>query len=57
MTKSKQLKRRSFLVDEKVLQRLKQSLGVPSNSEVVQIALDRVIAMDLANAHSLDGGD
>jgi hypothetical protein len=46
MLVSTSLKRRSYFVDHKAIERAKRILGAPSDADVVRIAIDRVIEMD-----------
>ena len=40
------LKRKSFFVDEKALQRARKALGVSTDAEAIRDALDRVAEME-----------
>ena len=40
------LKRKSFFIEERVLERAKKALGVPTDAEVVRLSLARVAEMD-----------
>jgi hypothetical protein len=40
------LKRRSYFVNDKAIQRAKRLLGAASDADVVRIAIDRVIEME-----------
>lgn len=46
MTRNTNLKRRSFLVDEKALARAKQVLGVATDAEVVRRSVARIAEME-----------
>lgn len=40
------LKRKSFFVEERTLQRAKKALGVPTDAEVVRLSLERAAEME-----------
>ncbi|HET6333060.1 MAG TPA: hypothetical protein VFG30_07590 [Polyangiales bacterium] len=46
MAKPTQLKRKSFFVDERVLQRAKRLLRASSDAEAIRISLERVAEME-----------
>jgi hypothetical protein len=46
MRKRAQLKRKSFFVDERVLQRAKRLLRAPSDAETIRLSLERVAEME-----------
>jgi hypothetical protein len=46
MHMSAALKRRSYFVDDKAVQRAKRILGAASDADVVRIAIERVIEME-----------
>ena len=46
MARTASLKRKSFFVDERTLQRAKKALGVPTDAEVVRLSLERAAEME-----------
>ena len=46
MARTASLKRKSFFVEERTLQRAKKALGVPTDAEVVRLSLARAAEME-----------
>ena len=46
MAKKNKLKRKAFFVDERTLRRAKRLLGLPSEGEVVRVAVERAVEME-----------
>jgi hypothetical protein len=46
MARATSLKRKSFFIEERALERAKKALGVPTDAEVVRLSLARVAEMD-----------
>ena len=40
------LKRRAFLVDERVLRRARKALGIATDSETIRVSLERIAEME-----------
>jgi hypothetical protein len=46
MARAAGLKRRSFFVEERTLQRAKKALGVPTDADAVRLSLERAAEME-----------
>jgi hypothetical protein len=46
MARTAGLKRRSFFVEERTLERAKKALGVPTDAEAVRLSLERTAEME-----------
>jgi hypothetical protein len=46
MARAARLKRKSFFVEVRTLQRAKKALGVPTDAEVVRLSLERAAEME-----------
>jgi hypothetical protein len=47
MTSKPKLKRKSFFVDERTLQRARRALGVKTDAEVVRLSVERIAEMEV----------
>ena len=46
MPSKAKLKRKSFFVDERILQRARKALGVKTDAEVVRLSMERIAEME-----------